>query len=160
MEKPEKLLNKTDPRIIEDKFYRDPIKICYEIDEIIYKLLADRSQISKKIDSLSLEILELSGEVKDAFYVKDKSPNSTVETSIIINLADTLKKLIAEDEFLSFADSLYPKEDANKDHSTYKEPLPVEIKTKDDLRNLIEKYINLLNYFVLDNYSTRGKMRH
>lgn len=48
MEKPEKLLNKADPRIIEDIFYRDPIKICYKIDEIIYKLLADRSQISKK----------------------------------------------------------------------------------------------------------------
>lgn len=154
MEKPEKLLNEADPRIIEDIFYRDPIKICYEIDEIIYKLLADRSQISKKIDSLSLEILELSREVKDAFYVKDKNPNSTVETGMIINLADALKKLIAEDEFLSFADSLYSKKDASK------EPLPVEIKTKDDLKNIIEKYINLLNYFALDNYSTRGKMRH
>ncbi|MFH0930277.1 MAG: hypothetical protein V1814_03435 [Candidatus Moraniibacteriota bacterium] len=160
MEKPEKLLNKTDPRIIEDKFYQNPIKICYKIDEIIFRLLADRSQLSKKIDSLSLEILELSGEVKDAFYVKDKNPNSTVETGRIINLADALKKLIAEDEFLGFADSLYIKEDASQDYLTYKEPLPVEIKTKNDLKNLIEKYISLLNYFALDNYSTRGKMRH
>lgn len=77
-----------------------------------------------------------------------------METGKIINLADALKKLIAEDEFLSFADSLYSRKD------TGKEPLPVEIKTKDDLKNLIEKYINLLNYFALDSYSTRGKMRH
>lgn len=160
MEKPEELLNKADPRIIEGKFYRDPIEICYSIDEIIYNVLADRSQISKKLDSLSLEILELSGKVKDAFYVKEKNPNSTIETGIITNLANALKKLIAEDEFLSFAESLSSGGYVSKDYLTYKEPLPLEIKTKDDLKNFIEKYINLLNYFALDSYSTRGKMRH
>lgn len=95
-------------------------------------------------------VLELTGTVSDSCYIKDDSSSLVDNTKVILSLSNALKKLLDNDEFLSDSDSL-SFEDAKSDYSWTQGNLP-DIKTKEELKKILQGYVDLLNYFALESY--------
>lgn len=145
----------TDPRVVEGQLYRDPVAVCYRIGDIIYKILANEQNMSDELNKQCLEVLELTGTVRDSCYIKNDSSAHVDNLKLILSLSNALKKLIDNDEFLQNYDSLSFNE-AKSEYSWNHDNLP-GIKTKEDFAEIMKKYIDLLNYFALESFPTSRK---
>jgi len=146
----------SDPHVVEGQSYKDPISVCYRIGDIIYKILASEKNMSEKLNVQCLTVLELSGAVRDSCYIKNDSSARVDNSKLILSLSAALKKLLDNDEFLSNYDSL-SFEEAKSDYSWTLGNLP-DIKTKEELKLILQGYVDLLNYFTLESYPiSRGK---
>jgi len=146
-----------DPHIVEGRLYKDPIAVCYRIGDIIYKILASEKNMSEELNEQCLAALELSGTVRDSCYIKNDSSARVDNSKIILSLSNALKKLLENNDFLNNYDSL-SFEDAKSDYSWTHDNLP-GIKTKEELKKILQGYVDLLNYFSLESYPISKRKR-
>lgn len=59
-----------EPRIIGERIYRNPIDVCYDIDDIILRIAANNRLISEELLKILNNILTLNDSVRSLFYVK------------------------------------------------------------------------------------------
>lgn len=141
----------SDPRIIEGRFYGDPIDICRYIQDIVHPLIMYGKNHSEQLNVLLSEVSELADYVRSDYHFKKNDPIFTINKNRIISLANVLKKLAINEEFWDCVDMSYFSGEESKTFRDYAELPP--LKTKKELKGIMEFYVNVLNYFFLENYS-------
>jgi len=93
--------------------------------------------------------------LKDAFQRKMTGSRETMDPQKLIGVAETLKKLARDENFLAAVEAESAKEGQRK-----RPNLPAEeniIENKQDMVQLLEKVVNVFNQCALDNYSPDSK---
>lgn len=145
--------NEHDPRIIGRKFYRNPIKVCDDIDEVIVKAISTNLKKPKALLQLINNIITLNDSVRALFYIEERNPDVNVNPNDLIELSKNIKFLIENEEFWK----LYTDYDSQDDdiHSSRKYNPALAAKNKEELKKVLGGFVNFLNYFALKNYSPR-----
>ena len=146
-----------DPRIIGEKIYRNPIDICYDIDDVILRVAANNRLISMEILKIMNNILTLNDSIRSLFYVKEKNKDVNVNPNDLIALAKIIKTLLENEEFWKLHPDSVFKEENNNSERKYNPAMAVE--DKESLKKVLSDFVKLLNYFALENFSP-GRKKH
>lgn len=144
---------KSDPRMINGHFHKNPIDACYHIKDFIERMERNDAEISGELNAKLSKLLECMGYVRDAYYNREDMPLLKPLLSIpreeVINMINALNELIASPEFWKAVEVLFPPR-RPKDYGL--SPLHhTNPKTKEGLKSLFEKYVELFRYFAMEN---------
>ncbi len=147
----------SDPRIIGEKIYRNPIELCYDIDDVILRSAVYNRTMSAELLQIMNNILALTDSIRALFFVKEKNLDAFVNPNDLIELSKKIKIILKNEEFWKLhSDSVFKEENQNYERGNNP---ALAAKDKRELKKVSEDFANLLNYFALENYSS-GRRKH